>query len=128
MKTIKVRISKPEMELLNQIKGESTVNDFIGFLIRRYANDELYESAKLEPEEYNTLGIEGIVQQTLNRMYEKIEKNNILKNAQAITESIGEIKLNNNVHQIQLRVQKDQSCFIHPHSHELSKSGGFVEA
>lgn len=126
---MKITLSRYERAILRHIKGEARESDFVGFLIRNYAEsvegntmqspymDFIHSSGEFNEKDQ---GMVTSITSTISRLYGKILDEKILENGgQSLTESVGEILLDDKAYQIQLRLQSNKSAWIHPYKHEI---------
>ena len=115
---IKIKLSNSEKKRLMEIKGDSDVGDFIGYLIREYR--ENYETVKVIIQKNIDEEMIIAIRDTMNRMIRDVEDRCILdKKATSVTQSVFQFKLKDNDYQVQIRVQGDRSAWIDPGSYEL---------
>jgi len=116
---LKVKLSKKEMLLLREIKGDSDLGDFVGFLIRSYRGSDYKLIENTVPDKVEDIMINNI-RLCMNRIIDRVEVKKLVDGkVTSITESIAELTILDKVYQVQLRLQNDRSAFIDPASYEL---------
>jgi len=123
-KNITIRLSEHDRKKLMKVKGDSDIGSFVGFLVRNYEQSNLY-SERFEVD--HSADLAQTMQLTLDRLCHKVDNNYLTSPANCITESSGEVRVNDVDYQVQVRLQKDVSAWINPNSHELAQVGDLYD-
>jgi hypothetical protein len=118
---LKIEITEAEFQMIKGYKGDSSYGGFIGFLIKNFNIENVFNQDNLiaRPKAEQENEFTDSVSRTLNRLIERVSKSPIKAPATSITESVGEVALNEKDYQIQVRLQGEIAAWIDPSLFEL---------